>query len=180
MKQDNLIWIDLEMTGLDFENDVIIEIATIVTDPYLEVLEEGPSLVIHQSDEILNSMDEWCTRQHTSSGLVDDVKKSTVTMAQAEQETLAFLKKWTKKKTSPLCGNSICTDRRFLTKDMPELDNYLHYRHIDVSTVKELAKRWSPELVIDKKDKPHKALDDIKASIDEMKHYRDCFFNLKQ
>ncbi|MFA6038577.1 MAG: oligoribonuclease [Legionellales bacterium] len=168
----NLIWVDLEMTGLDLRQEVIIEIATLVTDSELNVIAEGPNLIIHQSDEILNGMNEWNTKQHTKTGLVDAVKKSTVTAEQAEQETLAFLKQHVNAQKSPMCGNTICTDRQFLKKYMPQLEAYFHYRHIDVSTLKELAKRWAKNMVFEKKDNNHRALDDIRESLAELKYYR--------
>ena len=142
----NLIWIDLEMTGLDPDHDVIIEMATIVTDSDLNTLAEGPVIAIHQSDEILAGMDEWNTRQHGGSGLTQRVRESTVSMAQAEAQTIAFLEQWVPKGKSPICGNSICQDRRFLYRHMRALENYFHYRNLDVSTLKELAARWAPEV----------------------------------
>jgi oligoribonuclease len=172
----NLIWIDLEMTGLDPTTDTIIEIATVVTNKDLTVLANGPSLAIHQSDEVLNSMNEWCIKQHSKSGLTKRVQQSTISMQEAQQQTLDFLKQWTKKGTSPMCGNSICQDRRFLANYMPKLEAFFHYRHIDVSTLKELAKRWKPNVEKDlEKNSSHLALDDIYDSIDELKHYRKCF-----
>lgn len=175
---DNLIWIDLEMTGLDTQNDVIIEIATIVTDPFLTVLAEGPVLAIHQPDEILNGMDEWNTRQHGQSGLVQRVRDSRIGMAEAEKETLEFLRQWVPERASPMCGNSICQDRRFMARLMPELEAYFHYRNLDVSTLKELARRWAPEAANGvKKESSHLALDDIRDSIEELKHYRETLFN---
>ena len=143
---NNLIWIDLEMSGLDTTQDVIIEIATVVTDSELNTLAEGPVLAIHQSDEILNGMDDWNTKQHGSSGLTERVKNSKVNEAEAERETIAFLRQYVPAKASPMCGNSICQDRRFLARCMPELEAYFHYRNLDVSSLKELAKRGSPEV----------------------------------
>lgn len=177
---ENLIWIDLEMTGLDTFNDQIIEIATIVTDKHLNVLAEGPVRAIHQFDETLNSMDEWNTTQHGKSGLITRVKESDVTMAKAEYETIEFLKKHVSKGMSPMCGNSICQDRRFLARLMPELEDYFHYRNLDVSSIKELASRWRPEILdgFDKKG-AHLALDDIRESIAEMVYYREHLFNLQ-
>lgn len=173
---DNLIWIDLEMTGLDPEQDVIIEIATIVTDANLNEIAVGPSLVIHQSDDILNNMNEWCIEQHGKSGLTQRVKESTISCAQAEQQTIDFLKQHVPEGASPICGNSIGQDRRFLVKYMPKLEAYFHYRNLDVSTLKELAKRWRPDVLEGvKKQGSHLALDDIKDSINELKHYREHF-----
>lgn len=174
-----LIWIDLEMTGLDTQNDQIIEIATIVTDDELNILAEGPVLAIHQPDTILNGMDEWNTRQHGQSGLVDRVRRSTVTMQDAEAQTIAFLAKWVDKGKSPMCGNSICQDRRFMARLMPELEAYFHYRNLDVSSVKELCFRWRPDILKSfEKKGSHLALDDIRDSIRELKHYRQHFFNM--
>ena len=176
---NNLIWIDLEMTGLDTQNDVIIEIATIVTDAELNILAEGPILAIHQSDEILAGMDEWNTKQHGGSGLTERVRKSKINEAEAERQTIEFLREYVPSNTSPMCGNSICQDRRFLARCMPELEDYFHYRNLDVSTLKELAKRWAPEVtkgVV--KNGSHLAMDDIKDSIEELKHYREHFIKL--
>jgi len=176
---NNLIWIDLEMTGLDTQNDVIIEIATVVTDSELNTLAEGPVLAIHQSDEILNAMDEWNTKQHGNSGLVERVKNSTVNEAEAEQQTIEFLRQYVPANASPMCGNSICQDRRFLARCMPELENYFHYRNLDVSSVKELAKRWAPEVFKGfSKESSHLALDDIRDSITELKYYREHLLKL--
>lgn len=178
MSQDtNLIWIDLEMTGLDPDKDVIIEIATLVTDANLNLLAEGPSIVVHQSDELMNGMDEWCTNQHGRSGLTQRVKESTVTAAEAEALTIEFLKDYVPAGKSPMCGNSICQDRRFLYRYMPELEQYFHYRNLDVSSVKELARRWKPEVLNGlKKSATHLAMDDIRDSVNELKHYRELFF----
>ena len=176
---NNLIWIDLEMTGLDTQNDVIIEIATVVTDSELNTLAEGPVLAIHQSDEILNAMDEWNTKQHGNSGLVERVKNSTINEAEAEQQTIEFLRQYVPANASPMCGNSICQDRRFLARCMPELENYFHYRNLDVSSVKELAKRWAPEVFKGfSKESSHLALDDIRDSITELKYYREHLLKL--
>ncbi len=178
-RQDNLIWIDLEMTGLNPEQDRIIEIATIITDAQLNILAEGPNLVIHQSDTLLDGMDEWCTRQHGQSGLTQRVKDSRVSERDAEQATLAFIAEHVDKGASPICGNSIGQDRRFLVPYMPELEAYFHYRNLDVSTIKELARRWQPEVLAGVKKKgSHLALDDIKDSINELRHYREHFFKL--
>ena len=176
---DNLIWIDLEMTGLDPDNDVIIEIATIVTDPQLNVLAEGPSLAIKQPDALLDGMDEWNTRQHGQSGLTRRVRESTISPADAERQTIDFLSAWVPAGKSPMCGNSICQDRRFLYRGMPELEKYFHYRNLDVSTLKELAARWVPEVKNGfKKQSSHLALDDIRDSIAELKHYREHFIKI--
>ncbi len=179
LNDDNLIWIDLEMTGLDPDNDVIIEIATIVTDAHLNILAEGPVMAINQPDAVLDAMDEWNTNQHGKSGLTQRVKDSTVTLAQAEADTIAFLQQWVPAGKSPICGNSICQDRRFLARGMPALERYFHYRNLDVSTLKELARRWKPEALDGfKKSGAHLALDDIKDSIAELMHYRSCFISL--
>ncbi len=176
---DNLIWIDLEMTGLQPEKDRIIEIATIVTDAQLTILAEGPVFAIHQDEATLAGMDEWNTKQHNQSGLVKRVLESKITEAQAELLTIDFLKAYIDKGKSPMCGNSICQDRRFLYKHMPALAAYFHYRNLDVSTVKELAKRWRPRLLSKViKESKHLALDDIKDSITELDYYRQHFFHL--
>ncbi|MCZ6802888.1 MAG: oligoribonuclease [Proteobacteria bacterium] len=175
---NNLIWIDLEMTGLDTDNDFIIEIATIVTDAQLNILEEGPVLAIYQADEILNQMDEWNTRQHNQSGLVERIKNSPYDVAEAERLTLDFLQKFVPAGKSPMCGNSICQDRRFMHRLMPRLEKYFMYRHIDVSTIKEIMKRWAPEKEAYNKQGTHLALDDIHDSINELKYYRENVFNI--
>lgn len=175
----NLIWIDLEMTGLSPEDDVIIEIATIVTDAHLNILAEGPMIATHQPDSIMDNMGEWCTRQHGQSGLTQRVKESNISVAEAEQQTLAFLRQYVPHNASPMCGNSICQDRRFLARYMPELEDYFHYRNLDVSTLKELAKRWKPKALEGfRKQGSHLAMDDIKDSINELKHYRETFIQL--
>lgn len=175
----NLIWIDLEMTGLDPEHEVIIEIATIITDSQLNIIAEGPSLVIKQPDSILDAMDAWCTKQHGQSGLTERVRQSTISVDNAEQQTLAFIKQYVTKGASPMCGNTVSHDRRFLARYMPELEAYFHYRHIDVSTVKELARRWKPEALEGlTKQGAHLALDDIRESISELQHYRKNFFKV--
>ncbi|AFJ02806.1 3'-to-5' oligoribonuclease (orn) [Methylophaga frappieri] len=179
--KNNLIWIDLEMTGLDTQNDSIIEIATIVTDANLNILAEGPIIAIHQSGSKLDGMDEWNTRQHGSSGLTERVRSSTYTEAQAEAETLAFLKQYVPANTSPMCGNSICQDRRFMARCMPELEAFFHYRNLDVSSLKELARRWAPKVEkAFKKKSSHLAMDDIKDSIRELQHYREFLIKLPE
>ncbi len=180
-KPTHLIWIDLEMTGLDTQHDVIIEIATIVTDSHLNIVAQGPNLAIHQPDSILAKMDEWNQKQHGQSGLIARVKESTISTQDAEQQTLAFLQQYVPAKSSPMCGNTICQDRRFLHRLMPSLEAYFHYRHLDVSTVKELARFWAPSVFqgLSKKG-AHLALDDIKESIEELKYYRERFFKLEQ
>ncbi|MGD2081779.1 MAG: oligoribonuclease [Chromatiales bacterium] len=176
---DNLIWIDLEMTGLDTQSDAIIEIATVVTNAQLDILAEGPVIAIHQPEAALESMDEWNTRQHRDSGLVERVRASLYTEARAEAETLAFLDQHVPANASPMCGNSICQDRRFLARCMPRLEAYFHYRNLDVSSLKELARRWAPEILEGfSKEASHRALDDIKDSIVELRHYRDHFLRL--
>jgi oligoribonuclease len=178
MAQDtqHLIWIDLEMTGLNPDTDLIIEIATIVTDKDLTILAQGPVIAVHQSDEALAAMDDWNQHHHGQSGLIDRVKASTIDDAEAERLTLEFLKQWLPARTSPICGNSIGQDRRFLVRYMPELEAYFHYRNLDVSTLKELAARWAPALKEGfKKETKHQALDDIIESIEELRYYREHF-----
>ena len=171
--QDRLIWIDLEMTGLDTGNDSILEIATVVTDSQLRVLAEGPELAIAHPLAALEAMDEWNRNQHRKSGLWQRVLDSEVSLAQAEARTVAFLNEWVPAKASPMCGNSICQDRRFMHRLMPRLEQYFHYRNLDVSTVKELARRWSPEVLAGvRKASAHTALSDVRDSIEELRHYR--------
>ena len=176
-----LVWIDLEMTGLYPDRDRIIEMAAIITDSNLEVIAEGPVIAVHQSDELLAGMDEWNTRTHNESGLVERVKSSAHTEQAAEQEMLHFIQKHVPKKKSPLCGNSIGQDRRFLSRYMPRLESWVHYRNLDVSSIKELAGRWRPDIRDRfKKRNTHRAMDDIRESIDELRHYREFFFNLDE
>lgn len=175
----NLVWIDMEMTGLDPEENVVLEIATIVTDKDLNVLAEGPVIAIHQSDEELAKMDEWNVNTHTNSGLVARVKASQHDEAKAVAETLAFIRQWVPERTSPLCGNSIGQDRRFMVKHMADLEAFFHYRNVDVSTIKELVRRWQPELLDQfKKSGTHQALDDIRESIAELQFYRSHVFKI--
>ncbi len=175
----HLIWVDLEMTGLDPETDTVIEIATIVTDAQLNMLAEGPVIAIHQSDERLAAMDDWNTSHHTASGLVDRVRASTYTLQQAADETVAFLKDWVPEGKSPMCGNSICQDRRFMVKHMPTLEAYFHYRNIDVSSIKELTRRWDAAVMRGfSKSSTHLALDDIRESIAELVYYREHVFKI--
>lgn len=178
-KNLNLIWLDLEMTGLLPDSDLIIEIATAVTDADLNIIAEGPTLAIKQSDAALAAMDEWNQSHHGSSGLITRVKNSTVDEVEAQRQTIDFLQQYTQKGSSPICGNSICQDRRFMAKHMPELEAYFHYRNLDVSTLKELVKRWRPELQegLVKKG-AHLAMDDVKDSINELKYYREHFIKV--
>jgi oligoribonuclease len=172
----NLIWVDMEMTGLNPDADRIIEVAVVVTDSDLNVLEEGPVLAIHQSDEILDGMDAWNKGTHGRSGLIERVKTSTVNEAEAEAQLVEFLKKYVPNGKSPMCGNSICQDRRFMVRTMPKLEEFFHYRNLDVSTLKELCRRWKPELVNGfKKHQKHTALADILESIEELRYYREHF-----
>lgn len=166
----------MEMSGLDPSRCHVLEIATVVTDGRLDILAEGPDIVIHQPDEVMDAMDEWCTQHHGASGLTAAVKSSTISVEEAEGRTLEFLSQFCRPGTSPLCGNSIWQDRRFITKYMPALDRFLHYRMIDVSTVKELTRRWYPKLISPTKAESHRALDDIRESINELKFYRQHVF----
>jgi oligoribonuclease len=171
---ENLVWIDLEMTGLQPDTDLIIEIATIVTDKHLNVLAEGPVFAVHQSAEILAGMDDWNRKQHGGSGLSGRVLASQTDTADAERETLSFLETWAERGRSPMCGNSICQDRRFLARRMPALERFFHYRNLDVSTLKELAQRWAPHIAQGfQKTSTHLALDDVRESIRELKYYRE-------
>ncbi len=175
-----LIWIDLEMTGLDTLNDHIIEIATVVTDKDLNVLAEGPVLAVHQPEPVLAGMDEWNRRQHGGSGLIQRVRNSQLTAGDAELQTIAFVSQWLERGQSPMCGNSICQDRRFLAREMPALERFFHYRNLDVSTVKELARRWAPKVLEGlQKTSTHLALDDIYDSINELRYYRQHFMRVE-
>ena len=177
--QNNLIWIDMEMTGLTPDSDRIIEVAILVTDPQLEVIAEGPVLVVHQPDEVLAAMDSWNTGVHGKSGLVDKVKASRLDEAVVEARMLEFLAPHVPAGASPMCGNSICQDRRFLARSMPRLEAYFHYRNLDVSTLKELVKRWKPEVAKGlKKEGKHEALADIRDSVEELKYYRKTIMTI--
>ncbi len=172
----NLVWVDMEMTGLDPDTDRIIEVAVVVTDPHLNILAEGPVFAIHQSDEILDGMDAWNKGTHGRSGLIDRVKASTISEADAETALIDFLKHFVPAGKSPMCGNTICQDRRFMARGMPRLENFFHYRNLDVSTLKELCRRWKPELIAGfKKHQKHTALADIIESIEELRYYREHF-----
>lgn len=174
--EKNLIWLDLEMTGLDPDHDRIIEIATVVTDSHLEILAEGPVFAIKQNEELLEKMDKWNTKQHNKSGLIERVRNDSISENEAMEKTLEFLRKYVPSGKSPMCGNSICQDRRFLWRYMPELESFFHYRNLDVSTIKELAKRWKPDIAKGfKKKSKHLALSDIIDSINELKYYREHF-----
>lgn len=174
---ENLVWLDLEMTGLNPDTDRIIEIATLVTDKNLNILAEGPVMAIHQSDAVISAMGEWCSRQHGQSGLSQRVCDSRISEAEAERVTLGFLRQYLPPNTTPMCGNSICQDRRFLVRYMPELEKFFHYRNLDVSTLKELAKRWAPKVVSSyNKQSTHLALEDIRDSVSELKFYREHLF----
>jgi len=175
----NLIWVDLEMTGLEPDTDRIIEVAVVVTDMHLNTIAEGPVFAIHQSDETLDKMDAWNKGTHGKSGLIDRVRASTVSEEQAEQELIAWLRQYVPAGKSPMCGNTICQDRRFMARTMPKLESFFHYRNLDVSTLKELCRRWKPELVSGfKKHQKHTALADIIESIEELKYYREHFIKL--
>ena len=176
VSESNLVWMDLEMSGLDPNVDTILEIATIVTDGDLNILAEGPNIVVHQPDIILDGMDEWCTKHHGDSGLTEKVRASKILMAEAEQTTLDFIRKYVPERTSPLCGNSVHQDRRFLYRYMPDLENFLHYRNLDVSTIKELVRRWYPGTEAPIKTAEHLALADIRESISELRYYRKNIF----
>ncbi|OIO66463.1 MAG: oligoribonuclease [Zetaproteobacteria bacterium CG_4_9_14_3_um_filter_49_83] len=176
LPDNRLVWMDLEMTGLDPDQDVILEIATIVTDNQLQIVAEGPNIVIHHDERVLSTMNPWCIEHHEKSGLSARVRKSTVSLEQAEHETLSFLQMYVQPGISPLCGNSIHQDRRFLYRWMPELESFCHYRNIDVSTVKELSARWYPQIKAPKKKEEHLALADIRESIDELKFYKKQIF----
>jgi oligoribonuclease len=171
-----LVWLDLEMTGLDPDRDVILEIATVVTDEALELVAEGPNIAIHQSEEVLKGMDAWNKEQHERSGLVARVRSSPYSCKEAEEKTLAFLSEHCSKEESPLCGNSILKDRQFVMRHMPRLEEFLHYRNIDVSTIKELVRRWYPDIPTYTKEKAHLALKDIRESINELRYYRQKVF----
>jgi oligoribonuclease len=176
--QNNLVWIDMEMTGLTPDSDRIIEVALVVTDAHLNTVAEAPVLVVHQPEAVLNGMDDWNKSTHKKSGLIDKVKASTLADGDVEAQMIEFLKRYVPGKTSPMCGNSICQDRRFLARWMPKLEDYFHYRNLDVSTLKELAKRWKPEIMSGmKKHGKHEALADIYESIEELKYYREHFLN---
>lgn len=176
---DNLIWIDLEMTGLNPAHDLILEIATIITDSQLNILVEGPVMAIHQREEILDRLDAWNAKHHGESGLLDRVRASDWNEAKAEAATLEFLSEWVPYRKSPLCGNSICQDRRFLANYMPKLENYFHYRNLDVTTLKILAQRWAPEVAASiTKNAEHKALQDIRDSVEELRFYRQHFIKI--
>lgn len=180
-RSQRLIWVDLEMTGLNPDTDVVIEIATIVTDAHLNTLAEGPVIAIQHPKAVLDAMDEWNSRHHGDSGLTGRVLKSDITTAVAEQQTLEFLRPWIDAGVSPMCGNSIGQDRRFMVRHMPELEAFFHYRNLDVSTLKELMKRWRPDLIGGfRKKGAHLALDDIRESIDELRYYRKTFINMEQ
>lgn len=178
-KKLNLVWIDLEMTGLVPNTDRIIEIATLITDANLNILAEGPALAVKQSDELMDGMDDWNQRHHSSTGLIEKVKNSAINEQEAERQTIEFLAQYSDKGASPMCGNSICQDRRFLANYMPELEEFFHYRNLDVSSVKELARRWKPEILDGLvKKSTHAAMDDIKDSVIELDYYRKHFIDV--
>ena len=177
--KSNLIWIDLEMTGLDTQRDYIIEIATIATDKNLNILADGPSFIINQPESVLKSMDEWNTKQHNRSGLYEKVQESTTNETQAEKGTIKFLEQFNFKGHSPMCGNSVCQDRRFLARCMPELESFFHYRNLDVSSIREVGHRWYYEDTVNfQKNSNHRALDDIRDSIEELRYYRKTIFKI--
>lgn len=177
---DRLVWIDLEMTGLNYHNDVILEIASIITDSDLNIIATGPNLIIHHSDEVLERMDQWCTEQHTKTGLYKAVQESKISLEQAEEETLKFLIQHCVKHTAPLCGNTVWFDKLFLKKDMPLIDDFLHYRIVDVTTLKVMINLWTNKDAHFKKENTHRALDDIKESIAELKFYKENFITIPQ
>jgi len=179
-KAQRMVWIDLEMTGLDIEKESIIEIATVITDSELKILAHGPNLAVKVSEELIAGMDDWNTKHHHQSGLVDRIRTEGVSIKDAEQQTLAFLKQWVDEKSAPLCGNSVWNDRRFLDKEMPLVAEFLHYRMVDVSTVKELARRWYPEIPRYPKKLSHLALDDILESIEELEYFRNQIFTTQE
>ncbi|KAG5891956.1 hypothetical protein JTB14_002228 [Gonioctena quinquepunctata] len=181
IEANRIVWIDMEMTGLDIDKDKIMEIACLVTDSDLNIIAEGPDVIIQQPESILNNMNEWCIQQHGKTGLTEACLKSSTTLEEAENEILNFISKYVTEKLSPLAGNSVYMDRMFLLKNMPKIHNYLHYRIIDVSTVKEMCRRWNPNLysIVPKKEYTHRALLDIKESVDELRFYKNNFFKLK-
>jgi oligoribonuclease len=175
----NLVWLDLETSGIDVESRVILEVAMIITDKDLNVIAEGPELVIHQPDEVLGKMDDWCKKQHRASGLLDEVRKSSVSLEEAENQLLSFASSYCPQRECPLCGNSICFDRRFIIRYMPRLDAFLSYRNVDVSTIKEIVRRWCPQALAgvgNSKTSKHRALSDVQESIAELSHYRKTVF----
>lgn len=179
-KAQRMVWIDLEMTGLDIEKESIIEIATVITDSELKILAHGPNLAVKVSEELIAGMDDWNTKHHHQSGLVDRIRAEGVSIEDAEQQTLGFLKQWVDEKSAPLCGNSVWNDRRFLDKEMPLIAEFLHYRMVDVSTVKELARRWYPDIPRYPKKLSHLALDDILESIEELEYFRNQIFTTQE
>tara|TARA_Y100001936_G_scaffold251226_1_gene306375 strand:+ start:850 stop:1401 length:552 start_codon:yes stop_codon:yes gene_type:complete len=180
VNNNNLIWIDMEMSGLQSDIDQILEVALVITDAQLNIIAEAPVLVVHQPDSVLNNMDKWNTSTHSKSGLIDKVKASKLSESEVEERMLIFLQKYVSSSTSPMCGNTICQDRRFLARTMPKLEEYFHYRNLDVSTLKELVKRWNPEILTGlTKQGKHEALADIYDSIAELKYYREHFIRLK-